>query len=276
MHTKRRIMRALALMLALTLFALSSAAADAEALSICAQRHPVTEDGAYHTLEEVAVYLDAYGRLPQNFLSKRQAEKLGWSSRQGNLDEVAPGCSIGGDPFGNYEGGLPDAKGRRWTECDIGYNGGYRGGMRLIFSNDGLMYYTEDHYSTFVQVTVTREGGAEIKVQKSGKYTSCDEVAAYLHRYGRLPRNYLTKSEAKKLGWSRQKDNLEAVAPGGAIGGDAFGNREGLLPDADGRAWHECDVNIQDGKRGRERLAYSSDGLIYYSTDNYQTFTRLY
>lgn len=275
MHTKRWIKRALAL--TLTLFALSSAAA--EALSIFAPSYPVTEDGAYHTLEEVAVYLDAYGRLPQNFLSKREAEGLGWSSRQGNLDEVAPGCSIGGDPFGNYEGGLPDAEGRRWTECDIDFSGGYRGGKRLIFSNDGLMYYTVDHYSTFVQVTVTRESGAvgaEIKVKKSGKYTSCDEVAAYLHRYGRLPGNYLTKSEAKKLGWSRQKDNLEAVAPGGAIGGDAFGNREGLLPDADGRAWHECDVNIQDGKRGRERLVYSSDGLIYYTTDNYQSFTRLY
>lgn len=57
--------------------------------------------------------------------------------------------SIGGDHFGNYEGQLPEAKGRSYKECDIDYEGGYRGGIRIIFSNDGLIYYTDDHYNTF-------------------------------------------------------------------------------------------------------------------------------
>ena len=70
-------------------------------------------------------------------------------SSEGNLGEVAPGMSIGGDYFGNYEGNLPEAKGRDYYECDIDSNGGYRGAKRIVFSNDGLIYYTEDHYETF-------------------------------------------------------------------------------------------------------------------------------
>ena len=57
--------------------------------------------------------------------------------------------SIGGDHFGNYEGLLPDADGRKWKECDVNYSGGYRGAERLVFSNDGLIYYTKDHYESF-------------------------------------------------------------------------------------------------------------------------------
>ena len=75
---------------------------------------------------------------------------------------------------------------------------------------------------------------------------------------------------------SNQKNNLDKVAPGCAIGGDEFQNRERLLPDKKGRAWYECDVNTVDGKRGQERVVYSSDGLIYYSPDNHKSFTRLY
>ena len=103
-----------------------------------------------------------------------------------------------------------------------------------------------------------------------------EEVAAYLHQYGKLPKNYLTKKEAKKLGFVNKKDNLGQVSPGSAIGGDGFGNREGLLPDQKGRKWYECDVNTVDGKRGDQRLVYSSDGLIYFTDDGYRTYTQLY
>jgi len=58
----------------------------------------------------------------------------------------------GGSAFGNYEGNLPRASGRRYFECDIDYDGGYRGPKRLIYSNDGLVFYTEDHYKTFEQL----------------------------------------------------------------------------------------------------------------------------
>ena len=109
----------------------------------------VTEDGVYTTKQEVAFYLYTYGHLPDNFITKREAEDLGFVSKEGNLWEVAPGKSIGGSRFGNYEGLLPDKKGRKWYECDINYEGGYRGAERIVYSNDGLIYYTGDHYKTF-------------------------------------------------------------------------------------------------------------------------------
>lgn len=109
----------------------------------------IAEDGEYSSKEDVALYIHTYGRLPSNFITKKQAEALGWTG--GSLEPYAPGKSIGGGYFGNYEGLLPDARGRRWTECDINTRGaGSRGAERIVFSNDGLIYYTPDHYETFV------------------------------------------------------------------------------------------------------------------------------
>ena len=105
-------------------------------------------DGSYTTKDDVALYIYLYGELPKNFITKNEARDLGWSG--GGLDKYAPGMCIGGDRFGNYEGLLPDAKGRRWTECDIDTLGAKsRGAKRIVFSNDGLIYYTDDHYESF-------------------------------------------------------------------------------------------------------------------------------
>lgn len=109
----------------------------------------IVEDGIYTSKEDVAAYLHEYGHLPSNFITKNQAKKLGWISSEGNLDEVAPGMSIGGDYFGNYEGNLPESKNRDYYECDIDFDGTYRNAKRIVYSNDGLIYYTEDHYETF-------------------------------------------------------------------------------------------------------------------------------
>lgn len=109
----------------------------------------VAIDGTYTSKEDVAAYIHEYGCLPSNFITKSEAQALGWDSSKGNLWSVAEGKSIGGDRFGNYEGYLPKAKGRVYYECDIGYDGGRRGPERIVFSNDGLIYYTEDHYNTF-------------------------------------------------------------------------------------------------------------------------------
>ena len=109
----------------------------------------ISEEGTYTSKEEVAAYLNEYGHLPSNFITKKEAQKLGWVSSEGNLDEVAPGMSIGGDYFGNYEGLLPEADDRDYYECDIDFDRTYRGGKRIVFSNDGLIYYTEDHYESF-------------------------------------------------------------------------------------------------------------------------------
>ena len=119
----------------------------------------LSEDGSYTAKEDVALYLHLYGHLPENYLTKSEARDLGWDSYAGNLWEVAPGMSIGGDRFGNYEGLLPKEEGRTYFECDIGYEGGRRNARRIIFSNDGLIFYTEDHYETFEQLY--GEGGRD-------------------------------------------------------------------------------------------------------------------
>jgi len=106
------------------------------------------EDGSYTSKEDVALYIHLYGHLPNNFITKREAQELGWTG--GSLEKYAPGKCIGGSAFGNYEGLLPEKKGRRYTECDIDTLGrSSRGAKRIVFSNDGLVYYTEDHYASF-------------------------------------------------------------------------------------------------------------------------------
>jgi len=106
------------------------------------------EYGSYTTRDDVALYIHQYGCLPQNFMTKNEARKLGWEG--GGLEPYAPGMCIGGDRFGNYEGLLPEADGRTYTECDIDTLGAdSRGAKRIVFSNDGLIYYTDDHYESF-------------------------------------------------------------------------------------------------------------------------------
>ncbi len=90
--------------------------------------------------------------LPDNFITKKEAQALGWQNGYRYVSDAAPGKSIGGDYFGNYEQQLPTAKGRRYYECDCWYEKGPRNAYRIIFSNDGLVFYTEDHYQTFVQM----------------------------------------------------------------------------------------------------------------------------
>lgn len=108
----------------------------------------IFEDAYYYTKDEVALYIHLYGHLPGNYMTKSEAKKLGWSG--GSLEEYAEGMVIGGDRFGNYEGNLPEKNGRTYTECDIDTLGKKkRGAKRIVFSNDGLIYYTEDHYETF-------------------------------------------------------------------------------------------------------------------------------
>lgn len=108
----------------------------------------IEEDGTYTTKEDVARYIHTYGHLPENFITKKQAQALGWEG--GSLEPYAPGKCIGGSRFGNYEGTLPEKDGRTYTECDIDTLGASkRGAKRIVFSNDGLIYYTEDHYETF-------------------------------------------------------------------------------------------------------------------------------
>ena len=115
----------------------------------------------------------------------------------------------------------------------------------------------------------------ESTIDKYGYYYSAEDVALYLYTYDKLPDNFITKSEAKELGW--EGGSVEKYLDGAAIGGDKFGNREGLLPKAKGRQYYECDIDT-NGKnsRGAKRIVFSNDGLIYYTDDHYESFTLLY
>ena len=97
-------------------------------------------------------YMKQYGHLPSNYISKAVAQKLGWDSKKGNLRNVMPNSIMGGDKFSNRKGLLPASSGRVWFEADINYTGGYRNTQRLVYSNDGLVFVTYDHYKTFYEV----------------------------------------------------------------------------------------------------------------------------
>ena len=127
------------------------------------------EDGSYTSAQDVAAYLVTYGHLPGNFITKKEARALGWEG--GSLEPYAPGCCIGGDRFGNYEGTLPEGD---YHECDIDTLGAdRRGAKRLVYSDDGRIYYTEDHYESFTLLY-----GEEISEELA--QTVCDAVTAKL------------------------------------------------------------------------------------------------
>ena len=111
-----------------------------------AQAGPIIEP------QEIADYLFEYGELPDNFITKKEAQALGWDNSRNYVSDVAPGKSIGGDYFGNYEGILPKDKGQKYHEADCYYTGGKRRAERIVYSSDGHVYYTEDHYATFTEL----------------------------------------------------------------------------------------------------------------------------
>lgn len=115
------------------------------------------------------------------------------------------------------------------------------------------------------------QSSQESQLEEGESYYTAEDVAAYIHLYGELPDNYITKAEAEEMGWSVEN------AKGYVIGGDRFGNREGLLPEESGRQYYECDlIEGYTDHRGPVRLVYSNDGLIFYTDDHYDSFTRLY
>ena len=119
------------------------------------------------------------------------------------------------------------------------------------------------------------EAPTEPPIDEDGWYYSKEDVALYIHTYGHLPSNFITKSQAGALGWSG--GNVDRYKKGTAIGGDKFGNREGLLPKASGRVYYECDIDTNGANsRGAKRIVFSNDGLIYYTDDHYESFTLLY
>lgn len=154
------------LLLALLLLLCSACAASVPQTAAVRATAPASEatptpspvpEGPITDPQSIADYLFANGCLPENFITKDEAMDLGWDSRTNYVGDVAPGMSIGGDPFGNYEGLLPRAKGRQYYEADCYYEGRKRNRFRIVYAEmngefEGLVYYTEDHYKTFEQM----------------------------------------------------------------------------------------------------------------------------
>ena len=149
--------------------------------------------------------------------------------------------------------------------ADVGVIGG-EDGPELIIAGDQVIELDPEEDAGEPELDLPDE---------DGWYYSADEVALYLYVYGYLPGNFITKDEARDLGW--EGGSVEKYAPGFAIGGDKFGNREGLLPKAEGRQYYECDIDTNgQSSRGAKRIVFSNDGLIYYTDDHYESFTLLY
>ena len=255
----------------------------------------IREDGYYYSAEDVSAYIIKFGKIPVNFITKDEAKQLGWTG--GSVEEYLEGAAIGGMPYQNNEKLLPQKAGREYFYCDIDTNGkSSRGSKRLVYSNDGLIYYTEDSYKSFTllygdpEIDVPNDPSGDddpvdpssgdiqegdIKIKEDGKYYDKEHVALYIHAFGKLPSNYVTKNQAKNKGWNG--GSVEKYIEDAAIGGDKFGNNEGLLPKKSGRQYFECDIDTKGQKsRGAKRIIFSNDGLVYYTDDHYESFTLLY
>ena len=117
--------------------------------------------GPMDAAQELADYLFEHGELPDNFIRKREAEDLGWKTTCRYVSDLGPGMTIGGDYFGNYEEKLPAVRGRKYYEADCFYQGGPRNEYRIIYSTDGHVWFTEDHYNTFIELFPTEGKGKE-------------------------------------------------------------------------------------------------------------------
>lgn len=149
--------------------------------------------------------------------------------------------------------------------------------MLTMLSSCGVDSLISDSYKAgdSQQTASEQPSQAESTLDEADSYSTKEDVAQYIHLHGHLPDNFITKAEANALGW--EGGSVERYAPGKCIGGDRFGNYEGLLPDKEGRTYTECDINtIGASSRGAERIVFSSDGLIYYTADHYESFTLLY
>lgn len=151
----------------------------------------------------------------------------------------------------------------------------FAGDNNAVPAGNATVQSTQSTQSTGGKADNYKANSNKIRIDEDAAYTDKVHVAAYINQFSKLPHNYITKGEARKLGW-KQQGTLDEVAPGKSIGGDRYGNREGLLPEAKGRSWRECDIDYVRGNRNGKRIVYSSDGLIYYTGNHYKSFDRLY
>lgn len=148
-------------------------------------------------------------------------------------------------------------------------------GEKILIEDINSIYANEDAEIVNVPDESAIPSSDEFTLDIDGTYTTAEDVSLYIYLYDELPDNFMTKSEARELGWTG--GGLDEYAPGMCIGGDRFGNNEGLLPKEKGRTYTECDINtLGEASRGAERIVFSNDGLIFYTDDHYESFVLLY
>ena len=143
----------------------------------------------------------------------------------------------------------------------------------ILFIVWGVFWLQNNFDKFFEKPNIPKQ--TQTSIDENQSYFDKENVALYIHTYGHLPNNYVTKKEATEAGWSG--GSIEEYLPGKAIGGDVFSNREKLLPIKDGRIYYECDIDTNgQSSRGAKRIVFSNDGLIYYTDDHYKSFELLY
>ena len=165
------------------------------------------------------------------------------------------------DAVENYEG---DAE-------SVGIIGGADGPTSILVTDgkdEEIGVIGGDTTTIFIET----ESSGEKNVPVEGEYYyDLENVVLYLYYYDELPDNYITKKEARALGW--EGGTPERYLEGSAIGGDSFGNREGLLPAG---KYTECDLyTLGKDERGAERLVFTDDEY-YYTGDHYASFTQIW
>ena len=153
---RNKLIRLFVLLVAVVLAMTGCASASGKKNQNTAKPEPTVTPGPMEAAQELADYLFEYGELPDNFIRKKEAENRGWKTTYRYVSDLGEGITIGGDYFGNYEERLPVVKGRKYYEADCFYQGGPRNEYRIIYSTDGHVWFTGDHYETFIELFPTQ------------------------------------------------------------------------------------------------------------------------
>ncbi len=241
-----------------------------------ADRTPLDPDGAFNEPYDVALYLDTFDELPDNYITLEEAKDAGYDPDEENLWDVTDDKNIGGDPFDASDiDALPDENGRSYYTADVNVEDGIRGEERLVYSDDGLVYHTEDGYETFEQIFGNEE---HPPLDPDGEYIRHEEVALYLRTFGELPPNHYDRPDYQDEQGYTFRDLRDEFGERALFGYWNFSNWGNQLP-GHVHDWQMADVNIGEGgrTRGVHRLVFSQqERIVYYTDDHYDTFEMLF
>ncbi len=257
-----------------------------------APRTPMDVDGSFTTPEDVALYVDTFGELPSNFITEEEAMDLGYDPDEENLWDVTDEKSIGGDEFDpDGHDALPNGEDRTYFTADLNFEGGSRPDERLVYSDDGLVFYTDDLYGSFEQLFGTPE---HPPLDPDEHYTRRDDVALYIRTFGKLPPNYFIRYENDLNLYERTYGYLpdryddfdlfnQLTELRREYGEDSyygywhFSNHAGQLPDF--TMFYIADTNIGGAghSRGNDRFVFSpEERIVYYTPDHFETYELWY